>query len=677
MSSESYQGLARIEVFQMTGDDVLIRPITSTYQDLDIEIIKDLITSPDLIYGEGASLVKNWTMNDSGPRGKFIIDSFFEDRCYVNHHDYIKVKFPDGPVSISAVIFVYCNQVSQVGYNVLLNGRRYPFNFRMLAGGGEIQQDGTSKIVYKQFIEDKQYAIHYFPDTKVQEFVNPYDIAELPDRNKKDIYQAVICSAEMPSNPFMIHNANELLFKMSGDVEASPYDLSRVFIFGANSVTCRPPSANFSPIVEPHNTNLLLSPPGILPPGIGGPNSCLDIISTQDETNAMTYVYGPYTTLPEHYLYLANNHSGDLFTKATIDAFYDGDDNAVSYQVNDLNILFDDTPVTFFIELSKCDIYQFNFEHSGSALSPTSELTLRVQFNSSSGDEIVFDIGPASHESLQTKHKRSRGVVSKWFPGFPWNNNRKTCIIKDCVLIELTVTGVASDAEQQAIWHSFLIRTLNPSHICSVDEDETIPPVSNKPNQNTQSVIIADTGAGDPTCNEAKQLYTHPHVVTPAWNVNEYPYYDPRHEEYNILDSSFSQYFLSSNPGASDITRITDGYFHVDDPFIGDSTINFSSPVDIYHIRVFFKGGNITTTNALSIGIVDSYGVASPIRPVQTDYLLVQSSNTTSTSINLRTNPWDFPFSVALFGNVSKLIILNPNEIIGFFIWGAYLKLQA
>jgi len=675
MSQEEYQGLIQFTVHQMTGDNVLIRDIPAPYLDLDVPTLLSLISNPDLAFGEGNGLVHDWTATPVSSGGSFFIEDN-ENRCYVNHEQYIKIKFPDGVVSISAIIFVYCNQESSTGKKGLLHPPRYPFNIHLEFGGVVENADGTFQTVYSTPIEDKPYAIYQFAKEKQDDYVNPYDIPELDHTFRKDIHQAVICSAEFPDKPFIAHNCTELLFKLTGDIQCSAYDLHRVFIFGANSVTCRPPSSVFHPVVQPHQTNMLNGPQGILP-GTGGPNSCLDIISTQDETNCMTYVYGPYTTLPEHYVYLANNHSGDLFTKANINAFYydeNGVDTDVIYQVPDLNISISANPTTYYIEISPCDIYQFNFEHTGSAISPTSALELQIEFSTTTGEQYNFFISPADHESLATKHKRSRGVVSMWFPGFPWDNNRKTCIVKDCNRIELTVSGVNTDAEEQVVWRSLLIRTLNPSFICNVSEDITIPPVSNKPNQNSNPIILVDTGASNLTWNESKQVWTHSHVVTPAWNINEYPYYDTRKEEYNILDSVFKQYFLSTGPIEQDLTRITDGYFHVDDPFVGGtSTIKFSTSCDIYHIRVYFAV-NCSTTDVLNIGVTDSNGNQSPIRPVQVDVPTIQNANTTNTVVNIRTHPWTFPFSEALFGNVSELTISTSNTIIGFFLWGAYIK---
>lgn len=672
---EDYQGILKFKIQQLDRHNNIEREYNPDYLNLTVAQIDDLITNPSRIYSADNGLISNW-INDSDYAGKYFLPAPHDGRLFVNKTgNYVKCVFKDGPVSISSVIFVYINEASQTGWDRFVENRE-PFDIQLMVyRGDQKNDDGTTTRLEGQVLPThRRSSIHGYPQDRYRFIsqVNPYLIEDLPDRYKRDAFQVNIHSGEISDGkPFMHHDVKELIFKMDTDnPDASDYSLLRIFVFGANSTVCKLDEATAS-LADPFNSTLF--GPGIPP---GGPFSCVDDSYVEDSSRSHIYYYTPIDQPQLYDQYLTSSHNNDLFSVPTILSVKDVLGNDVPLNEDDLNLPYPTT--RRIISIVPSDIYQVNVELSSFVRRSNGDIyTVCIKLENDRSSKTYY-IPPAPFETSQAIRRRIRGVASKYFPGFPWSDIKNTCLMKDCHTVTLFGIQEGEPWTTSPILNSFLIRTLNPLVLCNPVLDESLIVPSPYPNQNDLPVIIADWGGTSVTWDETLQTWKCSHFGAPAYNPSTtYPFYDGREKEYAILDKEYSRYFTSRQSGSFDITRICDGYLHVDDFFQNPNNIvDFSTPVDIYHMRIFFLLPVVVPCD-VTISVVTSDGVHHITRNLQTDDALMNTYNNTKvfpSLLNVRTHPWDLPPSTSLFGNVVSLTISTSNKIAGLQVWGAYLK---
>lgn len=672
---DDYQGILKFTIQQLDIHDNVEREYTPAYLNLLPDEIEDLITNPAKIYSSSDGLISNW-INDTGPLGKYFLPEPHDGRLFVNKTgNYVKCVFKDGPVSISSIIFVYINEASQTGWDRFIENRE-PFDIQLIVyRGSEVDENGNSVRLEGQVLGTyRRSSIHGYPQDRYRfiSHVDPYNIEDLSDRFKRDCFQVNIHSGEIEDGkPFMHHDVKELMFKMDTDnPDASDYSLMRIFVFGANSSVCKLDEATAS-LASPHNTTLF--GPGIPP---GGPFSCVDDSYIEDSSRSHIYYYTPIDQPQIYDEYLANTHNNDLFTSPRILSVVDVLGDPVPLNEVDLNLPYPTT--RRIISIVPSDIYQVNIELSSFVRRSNGDIyTVCIKLENDKTSKTYY-IPPAPFETSQAIRRRVRGVASKYFPGFPWSEIKNTCLMKDCHTVTLFGIQEGDPWTTYPILNSFLIRTLNPLVLCDPTTDDSLIIPSVLPNQNDQPVVVADWGGSQFVYDTSNGIWKCSHFGAPAYNSSStYPFYDERQKEYAVLDKEYSRYFTSRGSGMNDITRICDGYLHVEDFFQNyTNVIDFSCPVDIYHFRFFFLLP-VAVPSDIQVSVKTSDGVQHVVRNVQTDDLLMNNYNSNKSFpsvLNVRTHPWDLPPTTALLGNVISLTILTNNKIAGLQVWGAYIK---
>ena len=654
----------------------------SSYIDnLDAEEIKATITNEELLYSKDRTHITNWT-SVYNEQGGWSRPAPHEGRCYCNNREdggnsdyFVRIKFYDGVVSLSRVIFTYIHyepRLEDVLGDVFDNEKRFPSNLVVkakvgLETGSDPYPTLLNRIAY-------MYRASTFRDDfrRADPYNGPPEI--FGQKGLMDMYQSIIFP--QTDKVWIKHAVSELDFFAEGEYGA-PFDISRIYVFGANTQLCAPPE-DVPKLVKVWNTKQIIPEQAI-----GGPNKCIDDSFFEDPDNYLTYTYGPYTTLPEHYVYLSKSHANDFFTNVGISEVLDPDmDSLTVTGIGEIN-----QPMkvgTYVIELDDYyDIYQINIEYSGSLkdVNGDTQILIRTFIDDQVIHRKEYWVQHEAHEGATIVHTRSRGVVSKWFPGFPWHTDGKTCLLKQCNKIEIHIVHV-NGFIIDPILKNFLIRTRNTDLICDVIQDPIIPQVpSVLPNRNEANLILGDWAPGtNYIWDETKGTYTTNTFQTPAYGPNTtYPDYSGP-ETYAILDKKYSKYFHEFvEDNGPRLTDLTDGYLHVEDPFVGSSLLNsihFSTPVEISFMRVYVLGPVVNAPwMQISISTADglSYADKEMEQQAAMDFITGPGEHPTFQGGYFRTLPWD-PEQQALFTNLSSMQIKTNQTIVGLQVWGHYLK---
>lgn len=653
-------------------------------EDLTDDEKKETIVNPDYIYSKQRTHITQWSSVAGPILPHWSRPSPHDGRCYVNNKEdngassmFVRVIF-DEYVSLSRIIFTYIHyQPWFVDSKNFQSTRRFPANLVVRAKVGLSLDTETYPILLNEVAQmQRPTGVDWLANITA----DPYNIDHegFTERGGMDMYQSVIVPEV--DEDWIRHGVEYLDFYAEGD-DASPFDISRIYCFGANTEICADP--NIVPfMVKPWNTKQMS--PLV---AIGGPNTCLSDLILADPENTHIYTYGPYSTLPGHYQFLAGSHDNDLFSSLSFaDVYFEqhGSSNstAIPFTPNS-NII--NTPMNvglYVIELEEpyTDVYQCNMEYTGALRDSGGDTIITFKLFNEIGDEQEYICPHEYHESSTTVHGRSRGVTSRWFPGFPWHQNGRTCIAKNTQYVEI---GIFRENPFDVIPNieRILVRGLSPNMICSVSEDPIIFPNSDTPpDRNSDPLILGDWA---PTVNytwdESKQTYTSPVFQTPAYaNNSVYPDFNTP-ETYAVLDKKYSKYFQdSASETGNNITRLCDGFLHVVDPFIPyppGNMITFSTPVVISFMRVFILG---PSTNApwMQISISTFDGTVYPQKQMQyqvaQDFIVGPGEHPVYTGGYFRTLPWD-PSSQSLFTNLKSLHIQTNQSVVGLQVWGHYL----
>ena len=658
----------------------------SYVDDLSPAEIRDLFSNPDKLYSKNYTHITNWgvDLDPSTPSPGFPRLAPHDGRCYCfNREDngffdyFVRVVFHDGVINLARIVFTIVHyQPWLETFKIALHDdhHRYPSNINVKCFYG------APEGIDPYYSMANRTLFMYRKETMNNQRTrgNPYDLPHdiLKDRGSMDQYTLVV----QPTSPeiWLKHAVSYVDFLAEGEF-GSAFDISRILIFGANTEMCVAPEIA-EDIVKVWNTQQL-APPNVT----GGPVKCIDDTFLEDPDNFLSYNYGPRTTLVEHYEYLRRNHANDFFTAIPIlEVLYEGTPLTVTNggEINTLllpgiyEVIFDGI----------FDIYQFNIEYSGALRDSNGDTTIYIT-TYNEYDEIgkIYTNSHQFHEGSNTIHQRSRGVVSKWFPGYPWHTHGKTCLMKNCWKVVFEVVHPGGFLGSPLLGH-ILARTRATTLICRVNDDPEIPfsPYPPLPNRNTNTQILGDWAANTSyTWDPSKSTYTSSVFQSPAYGINSiYPDFVDN-TTYAILDKKYTKWFSEQVIGGGDsMLYLFDGYLHPVDYFNGNGSenkITFSTPSTISFIRVFVLGP-MEPISWMRCKIETTDGYISEEKEFQ---IQEHQSNITGPGEHptyrggyFRTLPWD-PDQQSLFTNLRSISFFINCNIVGFQLWGNYIKSAA